>query len=154
VLPIDRRNDTPKLSVRNALAGWSMRGLRTIPGFVHLLVALFMVAQFSGVVSSPRSNAEQPPPELVGAYTDDQHAHDHGHVHDHGTTHRHDGANLTNVPASAADLPRVLGACPDVVGGGGSAGLRWSLLGRGVFVTPFGLFSLPRRPIAVLGQKG
>ena len=73
-----------------------MRRLRTIPGFVRLLVALFMVAQFSGVVSSPRSNAQEPPPELIVAHTDDQHAHDHGHIHDHGTTHRHDGANLAD----------------------------------------------------------
>jgi hypothetical protein len=42
-----------------------MRRQRTIPGFVHLLVTLFMVAQFSGVVSSPRSNAEQLLPEFV-----------------------------------------------------------------------------------------
>ena len=69
-----------------------MRRLRTIPGFVYLLVNLFMVAQLSGVVSSPRSNA---PPEFVVAHSDGQHSH-HGHVHDHGATHHHDGANLAD----------------------------------------------------------
>jgi hypothetical protein len=72
-----------------------MRRLRTIPGFVYLLVTLFMVAQFSGIVSS-RSNTQQPLPELVVAHTDGQHAHHDGHVHDHGATHHHDGANLAD----------------------------------------------------------
>jgi hypothetical protein len=31
--------------------------LRTIPGFVRLLIGLFLIAQFAGVVSSPRSSA-------------------------------------------------------------------------------------------------
>ena len=73
-----------------------MRRLRTIPGFVYFLVTLFMVAQLSGVVSSPRSNVQQPPPGFVVAHTVGQHSHDHGHVHDHGATHHHDGANLAD----------------------------------------------------------
>jgi hypothetical protein len=34
-----------------------MNWFRTIPGFIRLLVVLFLVAQFAGVVSSPRASA-------------------------------------------------------------------------------------------------
>jgi hypothetical protein len=64
-----------------------MNRFRTIPYFVRLLVALFVVAQLSGVVSSPRANAQPM------ANSDGAHAH-HQHVHDHGAPqapHHHDG---------------------------------------------------------------
>ncbi|HMA73077.1 MAG TPA: hypothetical protein VKP67_16585 [Xanthobacteraceae bacterium] len=60
-----------------------MKLLRTIPGFVRLLVSLFLVAQFAGVVSSPRASA--PPLATAPASHDHHHrAHDHG---DQGKLH-------------------------------------------------------------------
>jgi Ni/Co efflux regulator RcnB len=64
-----------------------MNWLRTIRGFVRLLVALFVVAQFAGVVSSPRANAQ---PMANAALAHDHHQHDDAdqgnvpHHHDHG----------------------------------------------------------------------
>ena len=43
-----------------------MNWFRTIPRFVRALVALFLVAQFAGVVSSPRANAQAVP--IAAAY--------------------------------------------------------------------------------------
>jgi hypothetical protein len=54
-----------------------MQWLRTIPRFVRVLVALFAVAQFAGVVSSPLSSARgvaSPDASQVHDY----HAHKHG----------------------------------------------------------------------------
>jgi len=62
-----------------------MNWLRTIPGFVRLLIALFWVAQLSGVVSSPRANAQTIPTAV--AHTHHQHTYDKGDerkAHDHG----------------------------------------------------------------------
>src|SRR5258708_5235899 len=61
-----------------------MNWFRTIRGFVRLLVALFVVAQFAGVVSSPRANAQ---PMANAALAHDHHQHDHadeGKVPHHG----------------------------------------------------------------------
>jgi len=63
-----------------------MNWFRTIPGFVRLLVALFLVAQFAGVVSSPRANA-QPVPNAAASHSDHQHGDDPadgGKAHHHG----------------------------------------------------------------------
>jgi hypothetical protein len=61
-----------------------MNWFRTIRGFVRLLVALFVVAQFAGVVSSPRANA-QPIANAALAYDHHQHDHaDEGKVPHHG----------------------------------------------------------------------
>jgi len=67
-----------------------MNWCRTIPGFVRVLVALFLVAQFSGVVSSPRANAQTP---AVASHLHHQHGHDHG---DAAMPHDHGGANLAD----------------------------------------------------------
>ncbi len=58
-----------------------MQWLRTITRFVRVLVALFVVAQFAGVVASPLASAHGTP--LVFHV---HHAHDHG---DKGTFHHH-----------------------------------------------------------------
>jgi Ni/Co efflux regulator RcnB len=63
-----------------------MKWFRTIRGFVRLLVALFMVAQFAGVVSSPRANA-QPVANAMTVHDHHQHGHDHA---DKGKSHHHD----------------------------------------------------------------
>jgi hypothetical protein len=57
-----------------------MSWFRTIPGIVRLLVGLFLVAQFAGVVSSPRAGAQ---PITAASH---QHGHDHG---DPGKAHHH-----------------------------------------------------------------
>jgi hypothetical protein len=61
-----------------------MNWFRTIRGFVRLLVALFVVAQFAGVVSSPRANAQ---PMANAALAHDHHQHDHA---DQGNVPHHD----------------------------------------------------------------
>jgi hypothetical protein len=67
----------------------SMKWLRTIRGFVRLLVALFLVAQFAGVVSSPLAD-EQPSPSAVHSHSHHQHGHDHADgANPH--QHQHDG---------------------------------------------------------------
>ena len=63
-----------------------MNWFRTIPAFVRLLAALFLVAQFAGVVSSPRAGA-QPIPNAATSHSHHQHGHDQadeGKVHHHG----------------------------------------------------------------------
>jgi hypothetical protein len=65
-----------------------MQGFRTIPGFVRALIALFVLAQFAGVVSSPLATAHA----TVGAavahashhHADSRHA---DHHRDHGCAH-------------------------------------------------------------------
>lgn len=78
-----------------------MKWLRTMPGFVRVLVALFMLAQFAGVVSSPLASAE--PAANAGAAPEHS-GHDHavghaGHHHDGGEPshqHRSDAAALAD----------------------------------------------------------
>jgi len=62
-----------------------MNWFRTIPGFVRLLAAMFLVAQFAGVVSSPRANAL---PLANAAAAHGQHQHDrYDHAgHHHGVS--------------------------------------------------------------------
>lgn len=62
-----------------------MQWLRSITRFVRVLVALFLVAQLAGVVSSPLANA-QGIPTAVAFHPHDHHAHNQG---DHGTFHHH-----------------------------------------------------------------
>lgn len=54
-----------------------MHRLRALPGFIRLLVGLFLVAQLAGVVSSPRASA------LPLAGNVDSRLHHH-HAHEHG----------------------------------------------------------------------
>ena len=67
-----------------------MQGFRTIPGFVRALVALFVLAQFAGVVSSPLATAHATVGATV-AHASHQHADSH---HAAGRDHRcaHPGA--------------------------------------------------------------
>lgn len=60
-----------------------MNWFRTIRGFVRLLVALFVVAQLAGVVSSPHAGA-QPMANAVTAHDHHQHGDDRG---DEGKSH-------------------------------------------------------------------
>src|SRR5215475_12269424 len=94
-----------------------MKLLRTIPGFVRLLVGLFLVAQFAGVVSSPRSGATA----LAATAASHEHHHmqgnadhsqdhaDRGKPHDH---HDHSGARADTCCALhayfAGVLPRMI----------------------------------------------
>ncbi len=67
--------------IRYPLMSW----LRAIKSFVRVLVALFVIAQFAGVVSSPLASAE------VFAKAAASRVHDHhSHLHDHdGNAVRH-----------------------------------------------------------------
>jgi len=60
-----------------------MQSLRTIPHFVRVLVGLFLVAQFAGVVASPLASARVAP-TVIASQVHDHHVHDHG---DRGTLH-------------------------------------------------------------------
>jgi hypothetical protein len=55
-----------------------MQRFPTMRYFVRVLVALFLVAQFAGVVSSPLARAHAAPSAL-GAPAGHQHAHGQGH---------------------------------------------------------------------------
>jgi hypothetical protein len=59
-----------------------MRWFRTIAGFVRMLVAAFVIAQFAGVVSSPLASAHTFA-DAVASHNHHEHAQHHGH---------HDGA--------------------------------------------------------------
>jgi len=71
-----------------------MQRLRTIPCFIRVLVALFVVAQFAGVVSSPLASARNIP-TAVAFHLDHHHAQDDGGqriFHHHGDRSK-DGAD-------------------------------------------------------------
>jgi hypothetical protein len=88
--------------------------LRTIPGFVRLLVGLFLVAQFAGVVSSPRSTA-LPLATVLASHDHHHHTQNHadhtqdvadqGKPHDH---HDHGGTLADTCCALHAYFPGVL----------------------------------------------
>jgi hypothetical protein len=63
-----------------------LKRLRTVPGFIRLLVGLFLVAQFAGVVSSPRASALPVTAAAVASHDHNQHALD---PVDHGERHHH-----------------------------------------------------------------
>ncbi len=63
-----------------------MRWFRTIPRFVRVLVGLFLVAQFAGVVSSPLATV-QAIPNVIASHIHHQHACNKdcaGSAHHHG----------------------------------------------------------------------
>ena len=68
--------DTHKLLAQcgSALMSW----FRGIKGFVRVLVALFVIAQFAGVVASPLASAEAFA-KAAASRVHDHHAHLHGH---------------------------------------------------------------------------
>jgi hypothetical protein len=66
---------------REAMMQW----FRTIPRFVRALVALFVLAQFAGVVSSPLAQARAASGAAISHVS---HHHTDGH---HGTAYRADG---------------------------------------------------------------
>jgi hypothetical protein len=129
----------------------AMRWCRSIPGFVRVLIALFLVAQFSGVVSSPRASTPAP---ADAAAIHHQHAHDHGSAtasHDHGgpsgAAHHHGGDPADTCCALhayfAGILPPVIAiASGDVVGEELAAGR--DDFGLGV---PPGRLDRPPRPL-------
>ena len=68
-----------------------MQWLRMIRGFVRVLVALFIVAQFAGVVSSPLASAKESPAAVSSHLL---------HDHDSGATTSHSHQNQTGTPHS------------------------------------------------------
>jgi len=111
-----------------------------------LLVALFVVAQFAGVVSSPRASA-QPIPNAAAAHDHHQHGHDHadeGKVPLHGD---HSG-NLADTCCAlhayfAGVLPPVIAIeTASVTGQRLAAGLDDLVLG-----VPPGRLDRPPRPL-------
>ena len=75
-----------------------MPWLRTITGFVRVLVALFAVSQFMGVVSSPTAGA-QGVSTAVARHLDYHRAEDDGGV---GAVHRHDDQSKDGVDKCCA----------------------------------------------------
>jgi hypothetical protein len=78
-----------------------------------VLVAMFIMAQFSGVVPSPRSNA-QPVPDAI-AHAHHQHAADHTHDHGQGPAHHHDGDNGNLADTCCALHAYFAGVLPPVI---------------------------------------
>jgi len=88
-----------------------MKLLRTIPGFVRLLVGLFLVAQFAGVVSSPRASALS----LATAPASHDHQH-HAHAHgDQGKPHNHHDHGRSLVDTCCALHAYFAGVLPPIV---------------------------------------
>ncbi len=76
-----------------------MRWLRTIPRFVRVLVALFMAAQFAGVVSSPLAFASENPTAAAVSHMHHHHMDAHGEAAQH--SHGDRGANHHADPCCA-----------------------------------------------------
>jgi hypothetical protein len=74
-----------------------MELLRTIPWFSRVLVGLFLIAQFAGMVSSPRANAVPmmiaEPSNLGASHIDASTDHHHAHAHGEPRSHHDYGGN-------------------------------------------------------------
>jgi hypothetical protein len=80
-----------------------------------LLVAMFIVAQFSGVVSSPRSTAPLVP-DAIASRTHHQNAADHVHDHGQGPAHHHNGSDSGNLADTCCALNAYFaGVLPPVI---------------------------------------
>ena len=86
-----------------------MNLFRTIPRFVRLLVALFLVAQFAGVVSSPRAGAQ---PIAAASQGHHQHGHDHGGP---GKSHHHGDQGGTLADTCCALHAYFAGVLPPII---------------------------------------
>lgn len=86
-----------------------MKLLRTIPWFTRVLVGLFLVTQFAGMVSPPRANALPMPAADVSQ------VHYH-HAQDHGPGNPHSG-NPADACFFAVVLPLVIAMTTDTVTG-------------------------------------
>jgi hypothetical protein len=89
-----------------------MQWLRTIPYFVRLLVASFLLAQLAGVISSPRANA-QATADAVWQDHHDHMAHHHGSDSDQGGGHRHEHGGI-NADTCCALHAYFVGLLPQV----------------------------------------
>jgi hypothetical protein len=90
-----------------------MQSLRAIPWFTRLLVALFLAAQFAGMVSMPRANAlpmtQAGASQAAVSAASDMHGpahHRHAQAPDHGAPYGHHGNG-----DGAADTCCALHAC-------------------------------------------
>ena len=121
-----------------------MKLLRTIPWFTRLLVGLFLVAQFAGMVSSPRANAS-PMRAADVSQVHDHHPQYHG---DRGGPGDHRGGNPADSCCAlhacfAGVLPLVIAMVTDTVTGEPlSAGADTLTLGA-----PGGRLDRPPRPL-------
>ncbi len=95
-----------------------MKPLGMIRGVVRLLVGLFLVAQFAGVVSSPRSDA-MPPASAPASHDHYHHTHDHGdHTQDRadqGKPHDHHDHGGTLADTCCALHAYFAGVLPPVI---------------------------------------
>ena len=87
-----------------------MKLLRTIPWFTRLLVGLFLVAQFAGVVSAPRASAL---PMTAAAFQTSASQIDGFKVHHHAQGHHDQGGvpGLHDHGGNLADTCCALHAC-------------------------------------------
>jgi hypothetical protein len=121
-----------------------MNWFRTIRGFVRLLVALFVVAQFAGVVTSPRASAQP----IANAVTAHDH-HQHDREYERKSHHPSDGSG--NLADSCCALHAYFtGVLPPAVGIETASVIGQSLAvepddqGRGI---PPGRLDRPPRPL-------
>lgn len=97
-----------------------MQWLRTIPRFVRVLVALFLIAQFAGVISSPLASTQAIPNATI-SHVHHQHALDEdcpGRAHNQGDQGAHHADYCCALHAFFAGvLPSVIAVeTADVVG--------------------------------------
>jgi hypothetical protein len=98
-------------ALQRSLVKSQMNWLRTIPRFVRWLVAVFLVAQLAGVVSSPRADG-QLIPSTAAAQSDHQHGHDSA---DNGKAHHHDGHSQNLADTCCALHAYFAGVLPPVI---------------------------------------
>jgi hypothetical protein len=124
-----------------------MSWLRTIKDFVRVLVALFVIAQFAGVVASPLASAEA----FAKAAASRVHDH-HAHLHDHdgNTVHHHGDGQVDRCCALhaffAGILPPVI-ELPAAVTPGQRLVVNLADIAHGVAI---GRLDRPPRPLALI----
>jgi hypothetical protein len=126
-----------------------MQRLRTISGFVHVLVALFLVAQFAGAIPSPLPTAEAFA-NAAALHAHQEHMHSQGlaraaHHHGHQTTDHVDHCCALHAFFAGVLPPAV------VVESVARTGQRLTpnLTERGVGLAP-GRLDRPPKPIALI----
>ena len=127
-----------------------MQWLRTIPRFCRVLAAVFVVAQFAGVVSSPLASAEAFA-NAAALYADHESSHHH---HSGGGMHHHgDQSSADHTDRCCALHAFFAGVLPPVIAveirEAGSQRLTPHFVDIGVGVDP-GQLDRPPRPLHLI----
>jgi hypothetical protein len=119
-----------------------MQRLRTVPRFVRMLVALFVIAQFAGVTASPLARAQEAP-GIAGS-----------HLHNHHADHSHDNKSVNHTADPCCGLHAFfVGVLPAVIAVGPVDACHQRLvaaLSDAIIGIDPGRLDRPPRPFAVI----